>query len=415
MGAAKGRTSLILTASALILAVVIGCGGGPEVLPVPPAPPLASVIVTSSSTTTVAHPTTSETLFTTETTSPEPTTSAVEVPPQVTQNEATVSFPDKITFSITAKGQTDIQSISLKYVSDVRTLAPETKYTEAKFTPGRDVTTSWDWEMKKTGSLPPGATVRWTWELTDKTGLTTTTPEQSIAYDDTRFVWEMREYPDYDVYWHDQSETLIDELLSEVQSRLARVQLDVVIPPERKPKVFIYRSSDELKDAILFEQEWTGAIAYLSYNIILTAVNEDSLDWAKGTLPHEITHLLVGEAIFGPFGDIPVWLNEGLAMYSEGELADYLQESLDKGIRERTLISVHSLASGFPTDPAAAYLAYAESESIVAYLVEKYGWEDMRLLLAAFKEGSTNDEALIQVYSFDVAGLESQWKTHIGA
>ena len=65
--------------------------------------------------------------------------------------------------------------------------------------------------------------------------------------------------------------------------------------------------------------------------------------------------------------------------------------------------------------PAGATLAYAESASIVSFLVEEFGWEKMRQLLAAFKDGATNDDALKQAYSFDVNGLELRWKKHIGA
>lgn len=414
MRAGKLKVMPVLLVLALMAAVLAGCRG-PEVLPVPPAPPPASIMTTSSATATFTPPSSTGTVPTTETTPPGPATSTVETAPVVTLNEATVNFPDRITFSIAAKGPEDIKTISLQYGTDKRTLAPETQYIEPEFTPGKDITTSWEWQMKKTGSIPPGATLRWTWKITDVNGQTTSTPEQSIVYGDTRFDWQIREHPDYEIYWHDQAETLINDLLSGVESRLSRIQLDVAIPKERKPKVFIYRSSDELKGAVLFEQGWTGAIAYPSFNIILTAVSSDSLDWAKGTLPHEITHLLVGEATFGPFGNLPLWLDEGLAEYAEGEISDSLQNEFDKAVRERKLISVQSLASAFPVDPTEAYLAYAESASIVSYLVGKYGWDDMHRLLDAFKEGATNDAALLQVYSVDVAGLEAEWKKSIGA
>ena len=39
----------------------------------------------------------------------------------------------------------------------------------------------------------------------------------------------------------------------------------------------------------------------------------------------------------------------------------------------------------------------------------------MRELLAVFKEGSTYDNALQKVYSFNIEGLEERWRAHIGA
>jgi hypothetical protein len=139
-------------------------------------------------------------------------------------------------------------------------------------------------------------------------------------------------------------------------------------------------------------------------------VNLANLEWAKGALPHEITHLIVGEAVFGPFGDIPTWLNEGLAMYSEGLLPDYMQLALDAAVRGNSLISIHSLAGSFPADSGGANLAYAESRSLVGYLIDTYGWEKMRNLLAVFKDGATYDKGLQAVYQLDEDALDTQWR-----
>ena len=193
------------------------------------------------------------------------------------------------------------------------------------------------------------------------------------------------------------------------------MKLEVSIPEERKPKVFVYPSAEELRSAVLFTQEWTGALAFPEYNIILIPVRSDNLEWAKRTLAHEITHLLVREATFGPFGDIPTWLNEGLAQYAEGEMEEYQREILNRAIKEDELISARSLGSGFPADPDQASLAYAQSNSLVLYLIDTYGWAKMRELLATFKEGSTYDKALQKVYSFNIEGLEERWRAHIRA
>ncbi len=76
---------------------------------------------------------------------------------------------------------------------------------------------------------------------------------------------------------------------------------------------------------------------------------------------------------------------------------------------------MRSLGSSFPADPDRASLAYAQSLSLVSYLVDTYGWNKMRELIALFKEGSTYDNALKEVYTFDTDGLEEQWRAHIGA
>lgn len=203
---------------------------------------------------------------------------------------------------------------------------------------------------------------------------------------------------------------MMKELNAGLQSGISRVNFQVDIPKERKPRVYVYNNSEQIRGAVLFAQDWTGALAYPSYNVILTAVSSSNLQWAKGALPHEVTHLRVGEALFGPFGRVPTWLNEGLAQYSEGAMTPYYRGIFDKAKNDGKLISVRSLSSTFPEDGAQASLAYAESQSLVTYLVETYGWTKMQELLAVFKDGSSYDNALKKVYGFDMDGLDRQWR-----
>jgi len=393
----------ILVALSLMLGVA-GCKS--ELLPVPPPPPPPST-TTDNNTETQPDQTPA-----TDTEPSEDTEPLSEV--DITSDLATISFPDSIIFSMKGTSNPAVKTIVLEYGSDKRSLVAEINKIEPDFQEGTEINTSWSWEMKKTGSLPPGATVWWQWKITDTEGNTTATPKQSMTYQDTRFQWQVTELTTMDIYWQGQSAALKQELTAELESKLLRIQLDSTIPTERKPKIFVYTSSEQLRGAMLHEQEWAGAVAYPSYNIILTAVDTTTLEWAKRALPHEITHLLVGETVFGPFGDIPHWLNEGLARYSEGTMTAYDRQLLNKAFDEDNLISVRSLASSFPTDPGQAYLAYAQSGSIVTFLIEDFGWEKMRQLLSVFKEGSTYDKALQEVYGFDTNGLEAQWQEYLG-
>lgn len=47
-------------------------------------------------------------------------------------------------------------------------------------------------------------------------------------------------------------------------------------------------------------------------------------------------------------------------------------------------------------------------------ILKSYEWAKMRELLAMFKEGSTYDKALQEVYSFDTNGLEELWWAYVG-
>ena len=191
---------------------------------------------------------------------------------------------------------------------------------------------------------------------------------------------------------------------------LGRLTQDIGTYPEKPIKIYIYASASDLQGAMIFPREWTGGAAFTEFGIIAIGISPGQLDWGKRALVHELTHLVVHQATFSPYGELPIWLDEGLAMYNEGELAPNFKAYLQKAISEDKLISVRSLCSPFSAEPEKAYLSYAESYSLVEYLLDNYGQVKMLNLLTLLKQGNTYDEALTQVYSFDIDGLDSRWR-----
>ncbi len=97
-------------------------------------------------------------------------------------------------------------------------------------------------------------------------------------------------------------------------------------------------------------------------------------------------------------------------MYAEGELEAMYVGYLEQGVAEDSFISVQSLASPFSAFAGQTYLAYAESYSLVEFLISSFGQDKMYELLSTFKQGSSYDGALIKVYGFDMDGLDSLWR-----
>jgi hypothetical protein len=394
------------------------------------AVPRESAVINPSSTATAALPSTSDNTVVPDTTtkpaaSPsltvtpiQPSTSSITPSPKIAEvnisaNHLSQDFPNKITFTLEGSCAGSVKNIYLEYGTEKHTVADEVNRVEPPHGNGIDIKAGYVWEMKKTGSIPPGATVWWRWRVIDASGGIFIAPRQTVVWEDSRYTWQIMPSTTMDIYYINQSNNLMKELTSGLETNLARVKLSTDIPKERKPRIYIYNSSDQIRGAVLFAQDWTGAIAYPDYNIILTAVSSSNLDWAKGAIAHEITHLRVREAVFGPFGDLPTWLNEGLAEYAGTTSIE--KSRLDAAAKSGNLISISSLSSTFPTDSDQASLAYIESRSLVGYLVENLGWDKMQQLLATFKEGSTFDNAFKKVYSFDQKGLESKWKSSMGA
>jgi hypothetical protein len=116
-----------------------------------------------------------------------------------------------------------------------------------------------------------------------------------------------------------------------------------------------------------------------------------------------------------PFGDIPRWLHEGLAMRSEGGMSLEERAALNAAIAENQLISLRALNSAFADARDQAVLSYAESNSLVNFIIEEYGSDKLGELIGVFAIGAHYDDALLEVFGVDMDGMEDLWREHIGA
>ncbi|MHC1578179.1 MAG: peptidase MA family metallohydrolase, partial [Dehalococcoidia bacterium] len=200
------------------------------------------------------------------------------------------------------------------------------------------------------------------------------------------------------------------ELMHACEEGLAWLTQDIGTYPERPIKVYSYATSNDLKGAMVFSQEWTGGVAFIDFSIIAISVPPSELEWGKRAVVHELTHLVVRQTTFSPYGRLPVWLDEGLATNNEGELDPAQRSYLEQAALDGELISVRSLCSPFSAYSEKARLSYAESYSLVEYLLDNYEREKMLDLLTLLKQGNTYDEALVEVYGCDINGLDARWR-----
>jgi hypothetical protein len=131
---------------------------------------------------------------------------------------------------------------------------------------------------------------------------------------------------------------------------------------------------------------------------------------------HELAHLVIGQ--FGSScvgGRRPTWLNEGLAVYAEGEPDSGTLADIANGIQNDQFEPLRSLNGSFPAHDDAAGMAYSQSYSVVDFMLTQYDSDKMQTLILTLAEGIGYDDALEQVYGMNVDGLELAWRAEIGA
>ena len=335
---------------------------------------------------------------------------------QWTNNEIILNFPESATFRATLTSNADITSVVLEYGNEQQTCGEVIAKAFPQFTPGKTVEAEWTWEMRQSGSLPPGAQLWWRWRVIDVNGQETVTEVETATWLDDTHNWQTMSHGDFiRLHWYESDQNFATELANAAQDGLVFNETQSGLKAEEPIDLYIYASTDDLKEAILYEPSWTGGQAFSDQNIVILGISPNDLDWGRDAIVHELTHVLVGHLTFSCLGDVPTWLNEGLAVYSEGELDSTSKSQLANAIRDDTLLTVRSLSSGFSEVADKAYLSYSQSYSITKFLVETHGQEKMTNLLVSLRDGSTIDEALMQTYGFDVDGLERAWRESIGA
>jgi hypothetical protein len=331
------------------------------------------------------------------------------------KDQAKIQFPDSLTFSVVLQSQAEIQQVILEYRVQQVTCGEVIAKAFPQFTPAKVVTAAWTWEMKQSGSLPPGAKIYWSWRVTDAAGNTLTTQEQSITWLDSTHAWQTLSGKNVILHWYNGPDTFGQELLDAAVAALANLEQSTGLKPEKPIDLYIYASTDDLRQAILYEPGWAGGQAFSENDIVIIGISTGQIDWGKGAIAHELTHVLVGHLTFSCLGYEPGWLVEGLAMYGEGGLEDFSKARFEQAVTDDELISVQALSGGFSENPDKADISYSESYSLVNFLIEEYGKDQMLALLKTLKEGATVDEALEAVYGFDTNGLEDAWRVNIGA
>ena len=326
---------------------------------------------------------------------------------------AQAEFPAKLSFSLSAESDVNITDIRLHYTVDRVSLVQVTSEVYIKFVPANTVDVKWTWEMKKTGGLPPGSSVDYWWTVEDANGDRLETAPVRLQFDDNRYSWRSLTEGKVTMFWYQENKSFAQELMAATHQALARLVEDTGAHLEKPVKIYIYADVQDLQGAMIYPQEWTGGVAFTRYGIIAIGIAPYRLDWGKRAIAHELTHLVIHQMTLNPYSDLPTWLDEGLAMYAEGPPESAHVAHLNRAIAENSLISVRSLSSPFSAYGEESRLSYAQSCSLVEFLISNYEQAKMLELLTTFRQGSSYDGALDKVYGFDMDGLDALWRDYV--
>jgi len=319
---------------------------------------------------------------------------------QVLEMRQQVNFPDGVGLTITAESDADIVEVRVYFRA-----AGSRKwgYAYADFEPGSRVVATRSIPANEAAYLAPGVDVEYFYQIRDAQGAVLKTERSIVEYLDDRFDWRRVNIGPLELVYHDIRDDRVAGAARELSRDLQRVVDLLQFEPRKTFKGVIYNSYADANAVFPVQSQTTtdhGTFAGYAFPEQGVFVGQ-GLD--RRIIVHESTHLLFREALGEKALDVPAWLDEGLATFSEPN--ERIRGRGELYGRTPPLRSMNRVSGTPRTIP----FFYYKSVSVVAYLIEEYGEDNFRRMLDELRKGRVIEDALLNVYGFDVDGLDRRW------
>ena len=331
----------------------------------------------------------------------------------VRSQEARNDFPNGIIFKLDFESEEPIKEVRFRYA-----IAPDGSqaYAVPECTGVTSVQCTFELKSTVSNFLIPGVEITYFWQIKDQAGRTVETDPGRCMYEDDRFQWKSLSEGGLTVWFYAGSEGDVRNLLSVGGETLERMGSLLGTEVDFPVKVFLYESAEDMQPVLLAGQlSPEGGVITLGEVVVSDTAVAANDAFAPDILRHELSHIVMRRAVRGPFGSLPAWLQEGVAVYGQSQPLAEMTSALEAAIKSNRVFSIRSLSSASVGESNGnVSLFYGQSYSVVRFLIDEYGEAKFRDLLAAFREGNRTDDALMQVYGFDQDGLENAWRQSVG-
>ncbi len=127
-------------------------------------------------------------------------------------------------------------------------------------------------------------------------------------------------------------------------------------------------------------------------------------------LKHEFTHTVT---LAATENRIPHWFTEGLAVYEEDSPRPFpWVELLGDAVRRDRLFSLESINWGFmrPRRPDDRQLAYAQSEWMCEYIIERFGYDSINAMIDRYRQGHTQADVFAKQLGIEMGQFDQDFR-----
>jgi hypothetical protein len=254
---------------------------------------------------------------------------------------------------------------------------------------------------------------------------------------------------DHFIVYYKENLPAAKELLYKAERYYRRIAPDLGYPRysdfwtwDNRVIIYMYPDKESYAEYARVEGHPDWAVGMADYVKRTITSYVDNRRFIDSVLPHEITHLIFRDFV-GFTGKIPVWLDEGVAQWEEGQATQNRVKEMVKDLWNKdSLLNLDDIfkidlryftsSEGVyirPTttkkgEPGIVFLSganlvttyYVQSAALVGFLIEKYGSQRFSDFCRQLRDGKTVDAAITNAYSGyirDMKDLEKKLRQYI--
>src|SRR5262249_5993248 len=147
-------------------------------------------------------------------------------------------------------------------------------------------------------------------------------------------------------------------MLKTAQEAVDRLQTEYHLGRSAQVRIWVYNSQkDLLGTQYSNSQDLVAGATYPEFLESFVAVPEGDKNEMNRVIPHEVSHLIVHQAVQNPFNTIPLWFDEGLAISAQNYNPEDMKTMVKSAQEDGTLMPLSSLNGEFPFAADGWYLA----------------------------------------------------------
>ncbi|MFH2038149.1 MAG: peptidase MA family metallohydrolase [Chloroflexota bacterium] len=256
--------------------------------------------------------------------------------------------------------------------------------------------------------IHPFADISYWYTLNLNNGETYNSQEYYFQYTDNRFPWQTLKNDLVEVNWYSGNMEYGKDAFEIMDRNILRISSLLSISVEEPIQLYLYATETNLQESRALGGQAKSTPQSQVLMVSIAPGIDQKADMEKQLL-YELTHLLLYRKTGNASSLLPTWLREGLATQVDISTNPEYDFALANAMGKQLMISLGTLCSSFPQDPALNTLAYAQANSFISFLLKNYGQSGMEKLIQAYTGGFDCEQGVKTAFGKTLNQLENDW------